>query len=45
MSGVKQEGHGLYCRVHIVIVLELCIWEQLILVILLFTAEDLEVLF
>ena len=44
MSGVEQEGCSLYCRVHMV-VLELCIQEQLIPVILPFVAEDPEVLF
>ena len=45
MSGVKQEGCGLCCGVHIVVILKLCIWEQLIQVILPLTAKDLKVLF
>ena len=45
MSSVKQEGCGLCCGVHMVVVLELCIWEQLIPVILPFAAEDPVILF
>ena len=44
MSSVEQEECGLCCGVHMVVVLELRVWEQLILVILLFATEDLEVL-
>ena len=45
VSGVKHEGGGLHCRMHMIIVLELCIREQLIPVVLLLASEDLEVLF